>query len=67
MPCGHLHIPIATISYDNLVEDITGLPFVTWLRPDLAQMMIRGDHPAILHLDGHYLEAGVVGLRDPGC
>lgn len=45
---------IATLNYDGLVEQVSGLPAVTWSQPGLAVRVLRGDEPGVLHLHGHF-------------
>jgi hypothetical protein len=41
-----LGIPLATTNYDNLLEDITGLPPVTWRDGSRARGLVAGASPA---------------------
>ncbi|HSK75940.1 MAG TPA: SIR2 family protein [Thermoanaerobaculia bacterium] len=47
-----LGIPLATTNYDGLLEEVTGLPAVTWREGAKVERVIRGDEKAILHLHG---------------
>src|SRR5574341_1034744 len=49
-----LEIPIVTTNYDNLIEDVTGLPTLTWLDHPDVERVIRGDEKAIIHIHGHW-------------
>lgn len=56
---------IATTNYDNLIEEITGLPAITWQDGTRVERVLRGDEQAILHLHGHYQapESVILGIR----
>jgi hypothetical protein len=60
-----LGLPIATTNYDGLLEEVTGLPPVTWREGARVERVIRGDEPAILHLHGFWAEpeSVVLGIR----
>ncbi len=57
-----LKAPIATTNYDNLIEDVTGWPPVTWRDPGGIQRVLQGDEQAVIHLHGHYRDPGSVIL-----
>jgi tetratricopeptide (TPR) repeat protein len=57
-----LGIPLATTNYDGLLEEVTGLPAVTWREGAKVERVIRGDEKAILHLHGYWDEPGSVIL-----
>lgn len=52
-----LGIPLATTNYDGLLEEVTGLPAVTWRDGAKVERVIRGDEKAILHLHGYWDES----------
>jgi tetratricopeptide (TPR) repeat protein len=60
-----LGVPLATTNYDGLIEEVTGLPSVTWRDGARVQRMIRGDEPGILHLHGYWQQPDsvVLGIR----
>jgi SIR2-like protein len=45
---------IATTNYDNLFAEASRLRPVVWDEGSLALQVLRGDHPGILHVHGHY-------------
>jgi hypothetical protein len=57
---------LATLNYDNLLEDATGRPAVTWLKADEVQdVLTRRVTDAVLHLHGWFKEpeSVVLGLN----
>jgi len=60
-----LHVPLATTNYDDLVEQVTGAPPVTWRESAQVERVIRGDDPGVIHLHGHWKdpESIVFGIR----
>jgi hypothetical protein len=60
-----LGLPLATTNYDGLLEDVTGLPPVTWREGARIERVGRGDEPGILHLHGFWKEpeSVVLGIR----
>ncbi|MDR3632790.1 MAG: SIR2 family protein [Isosphaeraceae bacterium] len=60
-----LGVPIATTNYDSLIEDVTGLPPVTWRESARVELLIRGTELGVLHLHGHWRdpESVVLGIR----
>lgn len=60
-----LGIPLATTNYDGLLEEVTGLPAVTWREGAKVERVIRGDERAILHLHGYWdePESVILGIR----
>jgi predicted NACHT family NTPase len=54
---------LATLNYDNLLEDATGRHAVTWLNTDAVQDVLTGVDPdAVLHLHGWFREPESVVL-----
>src|SRR5262249_25697825 len=54
---------LATLNYDNLLEDATPRRAVTWLKPDEVQdVLTRNVTDAVLHLHGWYKEPDSVVL-----
>ena len=55
---------VATLNYDNLLEEETGRPAITWQETNAVQEALRGSREAILHLHGEYRkpESVVLGL-----
>ncbi len=47
---------IATVNYDGLLEQATGLRPVTWRRASEVERVLRKDARGILHLHGHWEE-----------
>jgi hypothetical protein len=60
-----LGLPLATTNYDGLLEEVTGLPPVTWREGARVERVVRGDEPGILHLHGYWKEpeSVVLGIR----
>lgn len=60
-----LGLPLATTNYDGLLEEVTGLPPVTWREEERIERVVRGDEPGILHLHGFWRdpESVVLGIR----
>jgi tetratricopeptide (TPR) repeat protein len=51
----NLGLPLATTNYDDLLEEVTGLPAATWQDTWVIEDLVRGKPPqAILHLHGHW-------------
>jgi energy-coupling factor transporter ATP-binding protein EcfA2 len=58
-----LPIVLATLNYDNLLEDVTGKRTVMWTQADAVQDVITGaDQNSIIHLHGWYGEPDTVVL-----
>ncbi|WP_164018341.1 SIR2 family NAD-dependent protein deacylase [Pyxidicoccus trucidator] len=59
-------VPLATTNYDDLLEEATGLPPITWRNGPGVEEFLRGRRPAILHLHGHWddPESVILGLTD---
>jgi hypothetical protein len=49
-----LKLPLITLNYDDLIEEVTGLPAVTWRESRRMQRVIRGDEQGVVHLHGHW-------------
>jgi tetratricopeptide (TPR) repeat protein len=62
---GRLGAPIVTTNYDNLIEEVTHLPTVTWLQSNQVQRVLRRDAGGVVHLHGHWQspESVVLGIR----
>jgi tetratricopeptide (TPR) repeat protein len=60
-----LGMPLATTNYDGLLEEVTGLPAVSWRNGARVQRVLRGEEPGILHLHGFWddPESVVLGVR----
>lgn len=60
-----LGLPLATTNYDGLLEEVTGLPPVTWREGARVERVVRGEEPGILHLHGFWKEpeSVVLGIR----
>jgi hypothetical protein len=56
---------LATTNYDGLIEEVTGLPPVTWMNTAKVERLIRGDEKGVLHLHGYWdePESVVLGIR----
>jgi tetratricopeptide (TPR) repeat protein len=56
---------LATTNYDGLLEQVTGLPAVTWQDQARVQAVLRGGEQAIMHLHGFWREpeSVVLGVR----
>jgi len=61
----NLDIPLITTNYDDLIEDVTGLPSVTWREPRRVEKILRNDEKAVVHLHGHWRAPGsvILGIR----
>ena len=61
-----LGITLATTNYDGLLEEVTGLPPVTWRSGAIVERVLRGAEKRILHLHGFWddPESVVLGVRD---
>lgn len=61
-----LHVPIITTNYDELIEQVTGLPGVTWKDKHKVARIVRGDDRAVLHLHGKWdvPDSVVLGICD---
>lgn len=61
--CG---IPICTLNYDFLLEDITGLPSLQLSETTKVLAWMRHEYPAILHLHGTWdtPKSCILGIRD---
>ena len=49
-----LSLPIITTNYDRLLEEVTGLPPVTWREEDKVQRVLANDEPGIVHVHGWF-------------
>lgn len=60
-----LGLQIATTNYDGLIEEVTGLPAVTWMEGSKVERVIRGEDKGVLHLHGHWErpESVILGLH----
>jgi SIR2-like domain len=60
-----LHVALATTNYDDLLEEVTGLPPVTWMDGARVERVLRGDEPGVLHLHGYWgtPESVILGIR----
>src|SRR5262249_22319206 len=60
-----LNVPIATTNYDGLIEDVTGLPPITWRQRTDVERFVNGDKPGVLHLHGYWNDPAsvVLGIR----
>ena len=60
-----LGIQLATTNYDGLIENVTGLPAVTWMEGAKVERIIRGDDKGVLHLHGYWEkpESVILGVR----
>jgi len=60
-----LGAPLLTTNYDDLLEQATHRPSVTWLQSHKVDRMLRGDDQAIVHIHGHYdwPQTVVLGVR----
>ncbi|MEM7585139.1 MAG: SIR2 family protein, partial [Acidobacteriota bacterium] len=60
-----LGTPIATTNYDGLIEEVTGLPAVTWCDAPRVQRVLQGEEPGVIHLHGWVKEPEsiVLGYR----
>jgi hypothetical protein len=59
-------IPICTLNYDSLLENVTGLPAVILSDTRKTTAWIRREEQGILHLHGHWQhpESCILGIRD---
>lgn len=60
-----LGIPIATTNYDGLIEEVSGLPPVTWKDGPRVERVLREDESGILHLHGYWDDSTsvILGIR----
>jgi tetratricopeptide (TPR) repeat protein len=58
-------VPLATTNYDGLLEEVSGLPPVSWRDGARVQRVLRGGEKGILHLHGWWREpeSVVLGIR----
>jgi formylglycine-generating enzyme required for sulfatase activity len=61
----NLNVPLLTNNYDDLIEKVTGLKYVTWNDPRRLARVVRGEDRRVLHLHGHWdePESVVLGIR----
>ena len=61
-----LGVILATTNYDGLIEEVTGLPAVTWRDGARVERVLRGDETGVLHLHGYWQqpESVILGIRD---
>lgn len=58
-----LGVPIMTLNYDTLIEEVTGRPSVSWDDPKTMQRIVRGEASAgVIHLHGYWSEQDSVVL-----
>ncbi|HYI80986.1 MAG TPA: SIR2 family protein [Thermoleophilaceae bacterium] len=55
-----LGAPLLTLNYDDLLERVTGRPFVTWCEPDRMRRVIQGNEAGIIHPYGCWRDPGSV-------
>ncbi|MCY2977757.1 MAG: SUMF1/EgtB/PvdO family nonheme iron enzyme [Planctomycetota bacterium] len=60
-----LDLPLLTTNYDDLIERVTGLKYVTWRDSRHVARVVRRDDRRVLHLHGHWdePESVVLGIR----
>jgi len=60
-----LQVPLLTTNYDNLLEEATGYPPVTWKHPSRFERLLKKDVTGIGHLHGHFDDPDsiVLGVR----
>jgi hypothetical protein len=60
-----LHLPLVTTNYDDLLEQVTGLPPATWRDQNQVFRVLRAEEQAILHVHGHWKQPDsvVLGIR----
>jgi hypothetical protein len=56
---------LATTNYDGLIEEVTGLPPVTWMDRAEVVRVLRGDDKGVLHLHGFWKspDSVILGVR----
>jgi hypothetical protein len=61
-----LDIPIATLNYDTLIENVTGLQSISVTDVRRTSNWIRGSDKGVLHIHGNWQEpeSCVLGIRD---
>jgi hypothetical protein len=57
-----LGAPIATTNYDGLIEQVAGLPAVTWRQGAQVERVVRRDDRGVVHLHGHWQDPASVVL-----
>jgi len=60
-----LKVALATTNYDGLIEEVAGLPAVTWMDSAKVERVLRGDEPGVLHLHGYWErpQSVILGIR----
>ena len=60
-----LGVPLLTTNYDDILEEATGLPALTWRDTSETERVLRGEDRAILHLHGYWKrpESVILGVR----
>lgn len=60
-----LGLPLLTTNYDDLLEEVTGQPAVTWRDSAQVEHVMRGDERGIVHLHGYWRrpDTVVLGIR----
>jgi len=61
-----LGLAIATTNYDSLLEQETGLPYITWTNHGALQDFLRGNRQFIAHLHGYFEEPESVIFDEHG-
>ncbi|MBB3560147.1 hypothetical protein FHX06_001458 [Rhizobium sp. BK512] len=61
-----LEIPIATLNYDTLLEEVTGLPTINFSETKKVTEWVRRETSGILHLHGVWSDpqSCILGIRD---
>ena len=56
---------LATTNYDGLIEEVTGLPPITWKDSAKVERVLRGDEKGVLHLHGYWEhpQSVILGIR----
>ncbi len=60
-----LGLPLLTTNYDDILEEVTGMPVVTWRDSAQVEHVPRGDERGIVHLHGSWRrpDTVVLGIR----
>jgi hypothetical protein len=57
-----LGVPIATTNYDDLIEQVTGWPSITWKEGNEVERVLLGESQAVIHLHGYWADSDSVVL-----
>jgi hypothetical protein len=60
-----LGLPLLTTNYDDILEQVTRRPRLTWREGAAVERVLRGEDEGIIHLHGHFQqpETVILGIR----